>query len=237
MALITCSECGKQISDKAAACPNCGVGTAQAPAPIGNCPRCRTPMNEGRRGSVTVLGCGRCGGVWLDNPTAQRLVKSGDSHVVAMADEAAAHASVLGVPSGPCACPVCSQPLREVMVPPSGVHVDVCDLHGTWFDRGEIQKASGRVPPPVATRVAEPQSSRLVPCPDCGTPCSPTATACPKCGHAFVAAAPQRAAQYVQHYVQPYPVAAPAQKGTSGFAIFFIIVIAIVVAAVLLWLF
>ena len=32
MALISCSECGKQISDKAAACPNCGAPvTAAAP--------------------------------------------------------------------------------------------------------------------------------------------------------------------------------------------------------------
>jgi uncharacterized membrane protein YvbJ len=25
MALISCSECGKQVSDKAASCPNCGA--------------------------------------------------------------------------------------------------------------------------------------------------------------------------------------------------------------------
>jgi hypothetical protein len=35
MALIACSECGKQISDKAAACPHCGNPLAAAsPAPI-----------------------------------------------------------------------------------------------------------------------------------------------------------------------------------------------------------
>ena len=27
MALITCTECGKEFSDKAAACPNCGCPT------------------------------------------------------------------------------------------------------------------------------------------------------------------------------------------------------------------
>lgn len=32
MALISCSECGKEISDKAAACPNCGNPIASAPS-------------------------------------------------------------------------------------------------------------------------------------------------------------------------------------------------------------
>ena len=31
MALITCSECGKQYSDKAIACPNCGNPTHSSP--------------------------------------------------------------------------------------------------------------------------------------------------------------------------------------------------------------
>ena len=29
MALITCPECGKQISDKALSCPNCGLPLSQ----------------------------------------------------------------------------------------------------------------------------------------------------------------------------------------------------------------
>lgn len=30
MSLITCPECGKEISDKAAACPNCGCPNTKA---------------------------------------------------------------------------------------------------------------------------------------------------------------------------------------------------------------
>lgn len=33
MALVACGECGKEISDKAAACPNCGAPGAAAAAP------------------------------------------------------------------------------------------------------------------------------------------------------------------------------------------------------------
>lgn len=34
MALINCPECGKQISDKAGACPNCGCPIANAPTDV-----------------------------------------------------------------------------------------------------------------------------------------------------------------------------------------------------------
>lgn len=31
MALVPCSECGREVSDKAAACPQCGAPVAQQP--------------------------------------------------------------------------------------------------------------------------------------------------------------------------------------------------------------
>ena len=34
MALIKCPECGKQISDRAASCPNCGCPIGNAPTSI-----------------------------------------------------------------------------------------------------------------------------------------------------------------------------------------------------------
>jgi predicted amidophosphoribosyltransferase len=40
MALIKCSECGKDVSDKATACPNCGapIGSERAPQRRANTP-------------------------------------------------------------------------------------------------------------------------------------------------------------------------------------------------------
>ena len=50
MALILCEECGKEVSDKAAACPNCGAPIAlecsQKIVPdgmrVGDAKRCQT---------------------------------------------------------------------------------------------------------------------------------------------------------------------------------------------------
>lgn len=43
MALILCPECGKQVSDKAASCPNCG-------APISGPPKSQAPSGTGESG-------------------------------------------------------------------------------------------------------------------------------------------------------------------------------------------
>lgn len=56
MALITCPECGKEVSDKAASCPNCGNPIAQANMNYTNtygflntpavCPKCKSQHIE-----------------------------------------------------------------------------------------------------------------------------------------------------------------------------------------------
>ena len=48
MALIQCSECHSEVSDKAASCPKCGAPVAAARRASGPaCPFCHTSLNEG----------------------------------------------------------------------------------------------------------------------------------------------------------------------------------------------
>ena len=50
MALITCPECGKEISSQASSCPNCGAPVAKK-----FCPNC------GERIDVDCVVCPHCG--------------------------------------------------------------------------------------------------------------------------------------------------------------------------------
>jgi hypothetical protein len=67
MALITCTECGGQVSDKASACPKCGHPLrATAPsAPSGPvCPKCGAASISGQKeGFGLKKGC--CGTILL----------------------------------------------------------------------------------------------------------------------------------------------------------------------------
>lgn len=75
MALIACTECGKEISDKAAACPGCGAPvTATKPAVAqrmeamdGFCPAC------GDDCSMNAMSCLQCGAMF-DSSSGQRPV-------------------------------------------------------------------------------------------------------------------------------------------------------------------
>lgn len=52
MAMIKCSECGKDVSDKAAVCPNCGnpIGAASAP-------NSAVPANTAEKPKKKKKGC------------------------------------------------------------------------------------------------------------------------------------------------------------------------------------
>jgi len=105
------------------------------------CPACRAPL---QRASAhwEVLACLACGGVWTDAAASQRISTTVDRELVGIANSAAKHAAESD-PTGARlsldvarACPICDGALSNVRT--ALVSVDVCTLHGTWFDRDEL---------------------------------------------------------------------------------------------------
>lgn len=104
------------------------------------CPHCGCTLSAGRAASTTVHGCASCGGVWLDNMASQKLVSAVDPSVLSLADAASRMASMPFPPhEARPRCPVCRGDLQPVRLEAVGVALDTCNLHGTWFDRGELQ--------------------------------------------------------------------------------------------------
>lgn len=69
MALIECSECGKQVSDKANSCPNCGNPISQSKEEYLCCPKCKSrelhAEKSGFSGTKALGGALLVGGVGL----------------------------------------------------------------------------------------------------------------------------------------------------------------------------
>ncbi len=94
-------------------------------------------------GSTAVLECERCLGLWLDVPAFEKVCadREQQSAVLGVASAAPTHAvretsKVNYVP-----CPECSQLMNRMnFARCSGVIVDVCKKHGTWFDRDELTR-------------------------------------------------------------------------------------------------
>lgn len=97
-------------------------------------------------GAEAMRECERCGGLWLDvaafekicaNREEQAAVLGGAS--VTPAHQLDMHADANNVRYIP--CPQCGQLMNRInFARCSGVIVDFCKGHGTWFDRDELRR-------------------------------------------------------------------------------------------------
>ena len=104
-------------------------------------------------------GCGSCGGLWVGNELARRLLSQLEPEAIALADLASEHARPFPPVAKQPACPVCQTAMRRITVAGTNVEIDLCDTHGTWFDREELQvvarffeeqrRAAQNFPPPM----------------------------------------------------------------------------------------
>lgn len=83
----------------------------------------------------------QCAGIWIKREDVERLMKFRDTDVEQEAKHLVGAAFILGPPrnrDAMIACPECSAPMRRAAVPDTRHAVDVCEAHGTWFDREEL---------------------------------------------------------------------------------------------------
>lgn len=98
-------------------------------------------------GTLSVADCAHCQGMWLDRATVERLVASHaeDSLVLSLVPGFAATMARAARSVGDLSavryrrCPTCDAMMNRVnFARISGIIVDVCKEHGTWFDALEL---------------------------------------------------------------------------------------------------
>lgn len=149
---VRCSSCTALVGIGASYCPTCGDPLAQAePTPVAHrCPACREPTMERfalqptarRPQGHAVHGCRQCGGVWVDRDTLTMMIESASSQ--ATGDGRAPDVERRQLSMRPKvvyrSCAVCSNTMnRRNFARISGVIVDECRDHGTFFDAGELE--------------------------------------------------------------------------------------------------
>jgi Zn-finger nucleic acid-binding protein len=126
-------------------CPRCGA-EAVVPEPTGSqsrrCPRCRVEMNSIAIGATTLRECARCDGLWVDVRSFEKICADREQQSAVLGSASPAPANSRGaVKVNYVPCPECSQLMNRVnFARCSGVVVDVCKQHGTWFDRDELSR-------------------------------------------------------------------------------------------------
>src|SRR6266550_1961788 len=146
LATVACPSCFGMIFVGSKHCPRCGaaavVPTTNAAEEI-ECPRCQAQMKSVVIGSINVSECDECLGLWLNVAAFEKICadREQQSAVLGAASPAPSHAvretsKVNYVP-----CPQCSQLMNRInFARCSGVVIDVCKGHGTWFDADEVRQ-------------------------------------------------------------------------------------------------
>ena len=119
-------------------CPSCGAIAQRAVERP--CPRCELPLAAREVSDLVIDECTGCQGLFLDELAIRRVLDDEDH------TRAEALMTALPKPARPfeggrmyIKCPACSVVMnRKLFATGSGVIIDVCKAHGTFFDAGEL---------------------------------------------------------------------------------------------------
>ncbi len=138
-----CVRCGQLYPSRLGKCPRCPPSSNDRPA--GTCPRCRGALEAMRVGNATIDKCPGCGGHWFDGDEIEHaadLTTHGISRqeAVGMRRTIPATSEVERVVKY-LPCVRCGEVMsRRQVVQRAGIIIDVCRLHGVWFDGGELEQ-------------------------------------------------------------------------------------------------
>jgi Zn-finger nucleic acid-binding protein len=130
-------------------CPHCGAAARDAKTSTLStlkCPKCKSNMRAITLGGSAMRECERCGGLWLEVAVFEKICtdREHQAAVLGVASPLAGHsinpnAKEVKVRYFP--CPQCGQFMNRMnFARCSGVIVDVCRGHGTWFDGDELRR-------------------------------------------------------------------------------------------------
>src|SRR5207253_4254963 len=144
LATVACPSCFGMMFIGSKHCPHCGAAAVSATTStlsVLKCPRCNVEMTPVAIGAEQMRECENCGGIWLEVATFENICSNREeqSAILGGASPAPSHQVTSESQIRYIPCPQCRQLMNRInFAHCSGVIVDVCKGHGTWFDRDEL---------------------------------------------------------------------------------------------------
>jgi Zn-finger nucleic acid-binding protein len=137
---VRCTRCFSLQAPGAFACGRCGQSLeleALLDATDAPCPRCKRALESSPEESGRINECPRCGGIFVRREALAEILAAAEiSGPMAAPTKPTAFTEVQYLP-----CPLCHASMNRTNFGKlSGVIVDVCKKHGTWFDAGELTR-------------------------------------------------------------------------------------------------
>ena len=147
LATVACPSCFGLMFLGEKFCPHCGAMAARtdaSAAEAGPCPRCNVNLDAVALGSTTLHECSRCAGIWVNGAALEQICANRERQATvlgAVTQLPAQAVNELETQIRYLRCPTCHDFMNRVnFARCSGVIVDVCRAHGTWFDRDELRR-------------------------------------------------------------------------------------------------
>ena len=146
LAVVACPSCFGMVFAGAKFCSHCGAALARTEIQTDVkelCPRCQIGMDTVQVGTTDLRECPKCEGIWADAASLQKICADREQQAAVLGTASALPATVNGIEKNIryIPCPVCSKLMNRIMFARcSGVVVDVCKAHGTWFDKDELRR-------------------------------------------------------------------------------------------------
>ncbi len=148
LATVACPKCFGKLFVGMSHCPWCGAASKREAIPKQtplSCPRCRKPLAGTKVGSSLLYECLNCGGLWVEAEVFEKVCQAQEEQEAVLSCEnigsftapsAEQKSAKLYIP-----CPVCGNIMNRMnFAGCSGVIIDWCKSHGSWFDNKELQQ-------------------------------------------------------------------------------------------------
>lgn len=146
LASIACPSCFAMIFAGSRFCPFCG---ARADREVGEptvfpCPRCdeHPALTRVTIGKAMLNECGKCEGLWIDKFSFEEICNDREQQAAILGPAIRVpipeptHEKILYL-----RCPECAEIMQRMnFAGSSGVIIDICRDHGSWFDNKELQR-------------------------------------------------------------------------------------------------
>ncbi len=143
LATVRCHGCYAMNAARSVHCTGCGRELGLEPVGDGDerpCPSCKKPLDRFAGTGGVLLDCASCGGQFVEHELLRSLLESREVTGLAVTQRVRKDALALS-PVRYLPCPSCASLMnRKNFGGESGVVVDVCSQHGTWFDIGELPR-------------------------------------------------------------------------------------------------
>jgi Zn-finger nucleic acid-binding protein len=127
-------------------CPHCGAALARRAegSSSHSCPRCESSkLGRILLGDAEIEECAGCHGLWIQTSTFERICadRERQSAVLGSAAEVPRGGAAFEMSVRYLRCPECRKLMNRVnFAKCSGVILDACRAHGTWFDENELRR-------------------------------------------------------------------------------------------------